>query len=81
MGIKEVKAAFQEAIEPDFNCTLATMDIVRTGKVESQVLFFRVNDRNGAEIEVRSDPVKGGDDLMQAAKDTAIKLINDKKQK
>ena len=82
MGIREVKAAFQETIEPDFNCTLATMDMVRVGKVESQVLFFRVKDANGAETEIRSDPIAGGGDLLEAARDTGMKLIIDhKKQK
>lgn len=78
MGIKEVKQAFQEEIAPGYNCTMALLDNVRVGKVESQVLLFRVIDPNGAEFDIKSDPIPGGVSLVQAAKDTALQLLNKK---
>lgn len=80
MGIKDVKAAFEETLGRDYSCSIALLDNQRDGNgVESQVLFFRGNDPTGAEFEIRSDPIMGGASPEQAARDTAMTLLNQKK--
>lgn len=76
MGIKEIKAAFEDALGDDYSCNLALMDTVRDGAKESLVLFFRGNDPSGAQFEVKSDPIGPIGDLIQAAKDTAQRVLN-----
>lgn len=75
MGMKEVKAAFEQELGPTYSCSMATMDIVRHDGVESQVLFFRGNDASGALFEIRSDPIRGDGDLIAAAQATAKRVL------
>lgn len=79
MTIKDVKDAFQEAVGSQYSCTMALMDMVREHGAEFQVLRFRGNDPDGAEFEIISDHLRGDTDLIQAAKDTAGRLLKEKK--
>jgi hypothetical protein len=78
MGIAEVKAAFQQTIGDAYDCTLALMDIEHAHGIEYQRLFFRVSGPDGVKEEIRSDQIRPGGDLIQAAKDTALRLLNQK---
>lgn len=79
MTIKDVKDAFQEAVGSEYSCTMTLMDMVREHGAEFQVFRFRGNDAAGEPFEIVSDHLRGETDLIQAAKDTASRLLKEKK--
>ena len=79
MGIKDIKAAFEEALGGAYSCSLATMANVPAHGIEFQVLFFRGMDASGAPYEIKSDPIRPGGDLQQGARDTAQRLLAERK--
>lgn len=76
MGASDLRDAFNSISQPAFNCTKATLHMEFAHDVESQILTFSGSAADGAAFEIRSDPVRSGADVNEAAKATAKILIN-----
>lgn len=85
MGIGELRAAFNGICQPAFNCTLVLLDYERetdpaTHKIkEWQILLFRGTAADGTPFEIKSDRHPGDIDINTAAKETAQKLLDQRK--
>ena len=81
MGVAELRDAFNEAAGGTYSCQRATMHMIREHDVESQVLTFYGTGPDGAEFEVSSGPVPPNTDVVIAARETALGLIDRNKVK
>lgn len=76
MGIGELREAFNSISQPKATCTLALLDYERHSDSEFQILRFRGIASDGSSFEIKSDPLRGGSNLVDAAKAAAQALLN-----
>lgn len=79
MGVGELREAFNAVSQPAFTCTLALLDYKRGGGAEWQILLFRGTAADGSAFEIASDGLKANTDLNLAARETAQKLLDQRK--
>lgn len=80
LGVKGLREAFNEtAGSAGFNCTMALLDYERKHDTEFQILTFRGKDSSGADFEIKSDDVRPNGDLATACRETAQRLLDQRK--
>lgn len=88
MGIGELREAFNSVSQPAFTCTLALLDYERTENndpkihrryLEWQILRFRGTGADGTPFDVVSQDIGPGADLNQAARETAQRMLDQRK--
>lgn len=79
MGVGELRTAFNSVSEPAFTATLALLDYERKDTTEFQILLFRGTAADGSAFEIKSDKLRPGTDINQAAKETAQRLLDQRK--
>lgn len=80
MGVGELREAFNSISAPaGITCRQALLDYERHNDVESQILLFRGTDADGNAFEIKSDRLRPNTDVNQAAKETAQRLLDQRK--
>lgn len=75
MGVKELRAAFNEVASPNATCIKALMEYERHNDVESQILIFSGNYADGTGFAIKSDRIRASGDLLAASRETATRLL------
>jgi len=75
MGVKELREAVTAALDGKAVCTRATLSYDHVDGVEWQILEFSGNFADGTAFTIKSAPVPGRGDLIQASRDTAQQLL------
>lgn len=76
MGTKDLRDAFNLAADGRATCTLATLGYERADGAEWQILSFSGTDAGGAPFMVQSERLKAGTNVLEAAHETALALID-----
>lgn len=76
MGAGELRSSFNSVSQPAFTCTMALLDYKRGGGAEWQILLFRGTAADGSPFEIKSEGIRAGVDVNQAAKETAQRLLD-----
>lgn len=76
MGIKDIVAAFNAISEPGATCDRAKLAYEHSHDTEWQILTFYGTKADGMPFEIRADPVRPGDNILQAARETATRFVN-----
>lgn len=79
MGVGELRDNFNAVSQPDFTCTMALLDYERANGKEWQILRFRGTGADGTPFEMVSQDIGPGADLNQAAKETAQRMLDQRK--
>lgn len=79
MGVGELRESFNSVSQPAFVCTLALLDYERAHDSEFQILLFRGTAADGTPFEIKSNRLRGGTDVNNAAKETAQRLLDQRK--
>lgn len=79
MGVGELRAAFNSISQPAFTCTMALLDYERKDTTEFQILRFHGTAADGTTFEIKSDRLRPSADINQAAKETAQRLLDQRK--
>lgn len=79
MGVGELRESFNAVSQPAFTCTMALLDYDRANGKEWQILRFRGTGADGLPFEVVSQDIGPGVDLNQAARETAQRMLDQRK--
>lgn len=74
-GVKGLRAAFNEAAEPVFSCTMATLNYERKHDSEFTILTFHGKSANGDPFVIKSEDLRANSDLAEACRETATRLL------
>ena len=81
MGTKELREAFNLAADGRYACNVATLGYEHSDGTEWQILSFSGTDASGAPFMAQSERLRAGTNVMQAARDTALALVDKGKPK
>jgi hypothetical protein len=76
MGVRELKAAFNEVSAPTATCTKALMETLAGG---IQKLYFSGSYADGEGFAIQSEQIRPNADLIIASRDVATALLNRKR--
>ena len=76
MGTKDLRDAFNLAADGRATCNVATLAYERVDGKEWQVLSFSGTDAAGAPFMVQSERLKAGTNVLEAARETALALVD-----
>lgn len=79
MGVKDLRDAFNEVATPDAACMKALLEYETQGGTQWQVLYFSGNYADGSGFSIKSDRIRPNADVNQAARDTAARLLDQKR--
>lgn len=79
MSTGELRENFNSVSQPAFTCTMALLDYDRANGKEWQILRFRGTAADGTSFEVVSQDIGPGVDLNQTARETAQRLLDQRK--
>lgn len=79
MGSADLRTAFNEAAKPYFKAITAMMSQKMSGGIQQSILEFKGTDDGGQPFEVKSNLIRPGGDVMQAARETAAAIVQRKK--
>ena len=75
MGAGELRDSFNSVSQPSATCTIALLDYERAHGIEFQILWFRGITSDGSTFDIKSDPLRPGSNLNDAAKAAAAQLL------
>lgn len=78
MGVKELRAAFNEVAAPVATCIKALLEYERADGAEYQVLYFSGNYADGTGFVIKSDRIRPGEEVNLVARATAERLLQQK---
>lgn len=79
MSIAGIRESFNAVCQPAFTCTLALLDYDWANGKEWQILRFRGTGADGSPFDVVSQDIGPGADLNQAARETAQRMLDQRK--
>ena len=75
MGVRDLRAAFNEAAAPGATCQRVLLEYVSEGTTQWQILTFSGNYANGTGFSIKSNRVRPGGDILLEARTTAQTLL------
>lgn len=79
MGVKELRAAFNEVTSTAATCSKALLEYENANDTQFQVLYFSGSYADGAGFVIKSDRIRPGDDVNLAARATAERFLQQKR--
>jgi hypothetical protein len=79
MGARELKEAFNEVAKPAAVCQVALLEYLPGQGTEWQILFFSGNYADGTGFSIKSDRLRPGAEVNDAARATAEQLLQRKR--
>jgi len=76
MGVRELREAFNSAADGQFTCMMATLGYEQADNIEWQRLTFSGIGADGAPFQVQSARLKAGTNVLDAARETALALVD-----
>lgn len=79
MGVRELAAAFNEVSKPEAVCIKALLEYERANDTEWQICYFSGNYADGSGFSIKSNRIRPNGDVNQAARETAARLLEQKR--